>query len=183
MDEKRQFERGDIITKSSVKGWFVIYDGTPINVTTYTKKYALVLYYDPEKYQKVDDSGTWDKREFLSYATCTEACAENIDENKETFWYTIAEGEDLEAVHKKLAEMHLHWDRDTLTLTNTETGEVIKQLKSPKLNYDGLPIIPSNGFLRSICATIDKVNPKETAGSGAYHNPYYGRYGEDYYDY
>lgn len=179
MNEKRPFTRGDIITKSTSKGWFVIYDGTEVQVTQYTKKYALVLYYDPEKYTKNEDTGVYDRKPFLTYATSTMPCLETIDENKETYWYNIASEEEEAEVMEKLAEFHLHWNKETFTLTDTETGEVIKQLKMPKIAYCGTPIVPSSGFLASICAMVDKVNPKAVS-TPVYANGYNREYWDDY---
>jgi hypothetical protein len=189
MDDKRQFSRGDVIVKSSIKGWFAIYDGSPIKTSSYTTKYSLVLMYDPEKYQKDEETGVYEKRPYLVYATSDTPCPETIDEDKETFWMSIADEDQINDVNGKLCEHGLFWDKVTMSLLCLETGEVIKQLKAPKTEYDGSTIIPSSGYLTSICAGIAAVNPKPITSTYDNRNNLYGdyrdawgRYGYDEYD-
>lgn len=181
MDEKRPFQRGDIIVKTSSQDWFAIYDGAPANsLTSYVKRYTLALSYDKYKYQKNEETGVYERMPHLSYATATTPCDETIDECKETFWYEIADEDTELEVLKKLADMGLHWDKETLTLSNIETGEVIKQLKAQVVKYDGTEIKPSTGFLDSICACVSKLQPSKPSSAYsdyAEYEEYYNRYG------
>lgn len=158
MEEKRPFNRGDFIAKQNKSGWFAIYDGVENRNTYYMKRYSLICMFDPSSYGKLSDGsyGTYQK---FAYATKHTDCEETIDENKESYFYRLATDDEIKEAMKVLEEQGFKWDPKEFTLTDINTGEIVKKVVHPKTKYSGGIIKPTRGVMK---AFMDKLASKET---------------------
>ena len=158
MEEKKPFNKGDIIVKKTVKGWFAIYEGNLVPGYGYQKKYSLIAVYDPEKYQKMEN-GEYAKAPFFANATKFERCPESIDECNECYWYGFANEDDIKYAQDVLLEHGLRWDAENFRLLDVNTGEVVREIVMPKTQYSGAKIHVSRRRLREIHEAIESKTP------------------------
>jgi len=149
MEEKRDFNKGDFIAKTNKQGWFAIYEGCEIRNSYYLKKYTLICAYDPSAYGKQDD-GTYGSYQKFVYATSAHPCDETVDENKESYFYRLATEDEIEAAKKILEEQGFYWNPVEYTLTDLNSGEVVKKIVGPKTKYSGNVIKPTRGVLEAM---------------------------------
>lgn len=169
---------GDFITYVNKPGAFGIYEGVLVDSTTqYLKSYSLVLYYEPNKY--VDTEDGYKAIEYLDIATDSKRCEKTIDTNKENYWWHVATSKQKEEAINKLKEKGYLWDEENFRLINIETGEIVKKIYFPKIEYKGEIIKPIcekfKNFLKNFVKT--KTKPSTTS----YTQGGYNRMYEDYY--
>lgn len=187
---KKIFERGDFVRYINKPNSFGIYEGIDLDPSMkYTKKYSLVLFFDPSKYGQHGDGGGWSSKPVMELPSDDKPCPKTIDTDKEDYSWRLCRPTEIEDAIKKMAEFNLEWDKETMSLIDTETGEIIHKVVVPKLEYKGNIIKPiCEKFKKIIKKYVIKEN-KPNYGYGGYngyagHSPYYSQYDyeQEYWD-
>ena len=180
MEEKRTFKKGDFITFDNKPGSFVIFEGIDISTTSY-KKLSVIANYDPSKYRQHED-GTYRTSPFLEVATKFTRCEKTVDEEKETYWVRLCTEAEKGKALEKLAEYGYGWDEENLAITNKNTGELIRKVVEPKVEYHGEIIRPiTEKFKKLLRLFCVESNKKKYSYSGTGYP--YGRYWDEDYEY
>ena len=185
--EYGNFEKGDFLTWVNKPGCFGIYEGKNLNdSTTYAKRMTLIVFFDPSKYTETNDG--YKNVPFLDVSKGAHVCEKTVDTEKEDYWWHKAnEQQKIDAINT-LAEWGYYWDEEELALVEIATGEIIKRIIIPKIEYNGEIVKPIRQSFKDKLVDFVKLKNKPTTttnyGSPSY--PYYGRgdeYGyEGYYD-
>lgn len=180
-EEKRTFKQGDFVTYDNKPGSFVIFEGIDNSTSTY-KKLSVIVNYDPSKYRQHDD-GVYRSSPFLEVATKDTRCEKTLDEDKETYWVRLCTPGEKERALAKLEEYGYAWNEELMAIVNKDTGEIIRKVVTPKVEYHGEIIRPITAkfkkLLRMFCIETNrkKYSYQNSGGYGGY-----GRYGWDGYD-
>ena len=139
--EKRTFKRGDFLTYGNSIGSFYIYGGDivddPYVYSRYSKKYSLLLSFEPRKYMK-NANGDWDWGEYFR----VNDDERTINTDKEDFWYRLCTKDEKETALKIMNEHGYTWDEETLSVISIVTGEIIASAKEAEIIYYGDRIKP-----------------------------------------
>lgn len=186
MEEKKTFKKGDFITYDNKPGSFVIFEGIDNSTSSY-KKLSVIANYDPSKYRQHDD-GTYRTSPFLEVATKDTRCEKTLDDEKETFWVRLCTPREKENALAKLEEYGYYWNEDLLALIDKETGEIIRKVITPKIEYHGEIIKPITEkfkkLLRMFCIETNRKKYSYQNDTRYQYGRYWDEcgYGEDYYD-
>lgn len=190
-----EFSKGEFIRYINKPASFGIFEGVDLDPTMkYTKKWSLVIFFDPSKYCQ-DADGKWDTRPVIELGKDGKPCPKSVDTMKEDYSWKICTPIEKKAAIEKLAEFGLEWDEEEMTLTDVQTGEILHKVIVPKIEYNGELIKPIRGEFKEMIKNyvINENKPTysstypTTYGAGGYgqrhmHSPYYNEYGE-YEDY
>ncbi len=141
------FKRGDFIKYKVYNDniTFGIFEGNDVSFSEWSKKYSLALYYESKKYcQDPEPSRGWDYREVLDTSNNTKHCAKVIDTLVEDSWWSLCDEKEKKNAIATLERLHYHWDEKNLTLTSTETNEVVYKIHIPQPpSYNGEVVKPT----------------------------------------
>jgi hypothetical protein len=175
--EKKFFKKGDFITYDNKPGSFVIYEGIDNSTTSY-KKLSVIVNYDPSKYRQHED-GTYRTSPFLEVATKSARCEKTLDDDRETYWIRLCTPAEKEKAIDLLQENGYYWNEDLLAIIDIETGEIVRKIVEPKVEYHGEIIRPITEkfkkILRMFCV---ESNKKKYSYQNDYR--YNGRYWDEY---
>ena len=179
--ETYKFKPGDFITNSNKPGSFAIFEGIGYQ-TSYAmyNKYSVIANYDPRKYMELSN-GTWDSIPNLDVATSTTRCDQLVDGDTDSFWWRLCTQQEKEKSIGILDSYGYYWNENLLAIIDKNTGEIVRNIVQPKIEYNGETIKPISkklkDLLRKVCDRIIK-----NKYSYSYSSSYYGEHG-DYYDY
>ena len=181
MEETRMFKKGDFITYNNKPGSFSIFEGIDLSTSSY-KRFSVIVDYDPNKYRKHDD-GEYKSSPFFEVATKTTRCDKTVDEGYETYWVRVCTDAEKERAIDIMQQYGYYWNEDLLAVINKETGEIIRKVVNPKLEYHGEIIRPITKRLKKLLRIFCvENNKKKYSATTYYYNPYYSYY-DEYYDY
>jgi hypothetical protein len=187
--EKRFFKQGDFVTYDNKPGSFVIFEGIDNSTSNY-KKLSVIVNYDPSKYRQHDD-GTYRSSPFLEVATKNTRCEKTLDEDKETYWVRLCTPTEKAKALKTLEEYGYVWNEELLAIVDKNTGEIIRKVVAPKVEYHGEIIRPITKkfkkLLRMFCIETNKKkysyqNSGYPYGRYPAWDGYDDEYGYGYYD-
>ena len=157
--EKVRFQKGDFLKKNHKKGSFMIYEGDDISTTNF-KKITLLLFYDPEAYER-NSMGVYEQTPRLYVGDKYKPSSETIDTMVEDYWISICNEEEIQAAHQKLQEYGYKWDAEKMELTKIENGELVRKIIVPDNTYYGHIIKPSPNQFKDLaqkyCQEENKV--------------------------
>ena len=157
--EKKPFQKGDFLKKNNKKGSFMIYEGDNLSKTT-LKKMSLVVYYDPEAFER-NENGVYEQMKKLYVGDKYKPSSETIDTEKEDYWVSLCNEEEIQAAHQKLQEYGYKWDAEKMELTKIENGEIVRKIIVPDNTYYGHTIKPSPSQFKDLaqkyCQEENKV--------------------------
>lgn len=165
---KRTFKKGEFITNTNKPGSFAIFEGIECESYGVTKKYSAIASYDPSKYRENPNGGGWASLPYLEVATKTTRCTTTVDGDTESFWWRPCTEEEIEKATDILQDYGYYWNDDLLSIISKDTGEIVRTIVEPKVEYNGDVIKPiSKKFkelLRKVCDNIikDKYSYKTT---------------------
>lgn len=178
---KRPFYKGCFVTTCNKEGTFCIYEGEEVRAKySAQKRYSVILSYDPKKYMKTEE-GKWDSVPFLEVDDGNNPCEKQVDDKCESYWERLCTDEEIEQAHKIINQYGFAWNEKTLTLTKIATGEIVRRLKTPKIEYSGEKIVPITKEKMSLLKKVCKDANKPLATAHDYCEEYwngYGRYDE-----
>lgn len=163
-----KFEKGDFITWINKPNCFGIFEGIDLTPSyQYSKKYSLALFFDPNKYAQ-NDNGTYDNKPNLDISVGERRCEKTIDTDSEDYWWHKLTPIQYENAIATLEEWGYRWDEKTLSLIEIETGEIIKQIVIPKIEYNGEVVKPICEDFKTKLVDFVKEKNKPTTyyGSG-----------------
>jgi len=168
------FEKGDFVGWINVPGSFGIYEGKNLNTNgTYPKKMSLIMYYNPRKYMQVGDS--YKEQPYMEVAENGNPCEKTIDTDKEDYWWHVLTPMQYENALNVLEKHGYRWDEESLALIKIDTGEIVKQIAAPKLEYNGEIVKPIRQDFKSKLTNFVKTQTKSTpyyySGYGCCHFP------------
>jgi hypothetical protein len=178
------FEKGDFVTWINKPGCFGIYEGKNLNDNSlYTKKMTLLAFFDPSKYTDTEEG--YKTIPFLDVSKDKHVCEKTMDTEKEDYWWHKATKEQKENAMNILAEWGYYWDEENLALVKIDTGEIIKRIIIPKLEYNGEVVKPICDSFKDKLVDFVKLKNKPTTTTynyGHQNYPYWCRGEESMYD-
>ena len=187
MDENKKFEKGQFLTNSNKPGSFVIFEGIERDSTTVTKRYSVIANYEPSKYRELPN-GTWGSTPFMEVATNTTRCQQTVEGDETSYWWRPCTEREKETAISVLHNYGYYWNEELKALINEETGEIVRTIITPKLEYHGELIRPITqeykDLLRKICFDANKAKYSYENTNYRYSGGYgcYGGWDEDWYD-
>ncbi len=185
-----KFKKGEIISTGVISNpSYVIFEGKDMP-SEYGNKYSVIAYYTPNKYVK-NDEGHYEPTEFIEVATKYVPCEKTIDSDAPSYWNRRCNEEEKEKALSIFKKYGYEWNEEDLTLSNSNTNEIIYQIKIPKLKYNGEFIKPIckkfKNILKSFCISKSKGAKKYYNSSYYdqnydYSRGYWERGHEDYWD-
>lgn len=181
-NSSNKFKPGDFITFSNKSGAFAIYEGVDISTTTY-KKLTAILTYDPAKYTQTTEG--YKMIPFMETSTKTKCCEKTIDTDESCYWTRKCTDEEVEEAIEVMRKYGYLWDEENLAVVAMDSGDIITQVRLPKLEYKGQIIKPMTDkfkkLLRLFC--LDKNKKVEYSYPYSRYWGMDGEYGyEDYWD-
>ena len=175
------FKKGDFVKYATYsdqdKFTFGIFEGVDLAPQwKYAKKYSLVAYYDSKQYtQDKYNLVKYEYKPTLSVARddCNQECAKTIDTLKEDSWWKLCTNEDKKRANEILKSYGYEWNDETMELIDLETGEILHQIKTPKLEYNGNPIKPIDESFKNILKKAALSQIKTSYYTNQYQYGYY----------
>lgn len=160
MYQKRFFQKGDFVTEDKRKGSFMIYEGNDTSASTCYKRMSVICAYDPEKYKRGDD-GIYRNVPELEVSSKNKKCITKIDTDREDYWYRLCTPLEKVRAIEILSQYGYEWDEENLSLIDTDTGEIISKIITPKNEYNGEIVKPITHHLKSLlkgcCVSANKT--------------------------
>lgn len=186
MEEKREFKKGDFIRSKSKPASFAIFEGIDLNPSyTYSKRYTVAAFFDPDKYCQNENGCGWSSRPVLEVATKTKPCEKTVDTLKEDYSWVICTEKEKEVAIKVLLDHGFEWNEELLSLIDIESGEIVHKVIIPKLEYKGNIIKPITDKFKMLLRSYTEKENKPNYNYGRnYDNGYgynyssYGRYND-----
>lgn len=188
--EKRTFNKGDFVkycvNNNGTKVTFGIFEGIDLEPSyQYTKKYSLLLYYDSRKYCNQSTNGNdWGYKPSLEVSLNGKPCEKSIDTLEEDTWWSLCTPEEKENAIHVLHSYGYEWDEELMSLIDIKTGEIVRKIIIPKIEYNGEIIKPITQTLKDKLKKV--VKKKNTTSVYGYYPPcqsvHYGHGYDGYYD-
>ena len=158
--ETYKFIPGDFITNSNKPGSFAIFEGIESeSISSTYKKYSVIAYYDPRKYMELPD-GSWGSIPNMDVATSTTRCDQLVDGDSDSFWWSVCTPQEKERALGILEDYGYYWNEDLLSIIDKKTGEIVRNIIQPKIEYNGETVKPISkklkNLLRKVCDGIIK---------------------------
>ena len=172
---KRQFEKGEFITNTNKPGSFAIFEGVECDSqSSYYKKYSVIAYYDPAKYRELP-GGNWGTVPHLDVATRTTRCEQSVDGDTESYWWRPCTPREKERAIDILQQYGYYWNEDLTAIVAKDTGEIVRTIVEPKLQYNGEVVKPISQKLKDLLKRVcDEIIDRKYSYKTAYVNDYYG---------
>lgn len=158
--EKRAFKKGEFITNTNKPGSFAIFEGIECESYTTTKKYSVIAAYDPAKYRENPEGGGWATLPYLEVASAVTRCTTTVDGDTESFWWRPCNEREVERAMDILQSYGYYWNSDLQAIIAKDTGEIIRTIVEPKLEYNGDVVKPISQklkeLLKKVCDNIIK---------------------------
>lgn len=143
MEGKRKFEKGDFLKYDNKPGSFAIFEGIDLMPTyQYTKKYSVVVFFDPSKYCENENGCGWGTRPYLEVVKPNKPCEKTLDTLEEDYFWKVCTPREKEMALATLEEYGYEWDEENLELIEQTSGKVVYKIIVPKLEYNGDIIKP-----------------------------------------
>lgn len=173
-ETKRTFKKGDFITNTNKPGSFAIFEGIERESYTTSKKFSVIVYYDPNKYCENQNGSGWDYQKFLEVATTKTRCDQTVD-GEESYWWKLCTEEEIEKAIQVLWDYGYCWNEKLLCIVNRETGEVVRPITEPNLKYNGETVRPISKRLKDLLiGACKKMIEKKYSYSSNYYQVCYG---------
>ena len=174
-EDKRFFEKGDFVTNPNKPGSFAIFEGIECESYSSLKKYSAIAAYDPSKFQEIT-KGNWETLPYLEVATKTTRCSTKIDGDAPSYWFRLCTEKEKENALNVLQDYGYYWNEDLLSIISKDTGEIIRTIADPKIEYNGNVIKPISrklkDMLKNVCDSI--IKKKYSYNSETYYSCYGG---------
>lgn len=180
--EKRIFQKGEFITNTNKPTSFAIFEGIEMESYGVNKKYSVIAAYDPSKYRELPNGGGWASQPYLEVATSTTRCEQTVDGDTESYWWKPCTPEQKEKAIATLEDYGYHWNEELMAIVDKETGEIVRTIVVPKLEYHGEVVKPITqkvkAFLLKVCK---EINMKKYSYQTNYYSGGYGCW-DEYWD-
>lgn len=181
-ETKKIFNKGDFIKNINKPKAFGIFEGIDLDPSMkYSKKYSLVVYFDPSKYCKDEDGPGWSSRPVLDITQNGVPCEKTIDTLKEDYSWRVCNDEEKQQAIEKLEEYNLYWDEEIMSLVDKESGEILHKMIIPKLEYHGEVIKPIQIEFKSLLKNYIKKENKPSYSTSYNNNFSRGTYPHSHY--
>jgi flagellar basal body rod protein FlgC len=167
-----KFKPGDFITFTNKEGSFAIYEGVDVSTSTF-KKLTTILSYDPSKYMQTDEG--YKMIPHMEVSTKLSNCEKTIDSNESNYWTRKCNEDEIKKALEIMKEYGYAWDKDNLSVVNSDTGSVIAKIHIPKIEYKGQIIKPTSFKLKQLLKMFcTQKNKKTTSYTYPGYWDYYG---------
>lgn len=171
----KYFQPGDIITNTYGSS-FCIYEGRHIPSHSGVDRYSLLVYYNPNRYQRARDGWSYD--EFLDFAEDGHEVEFKITTNVENSTYRLCTQFERERFKAILERFGYVWNDEKMALERIEDRNVISKIEPIKeVAYDGEIIAPRNKEASETLSSLLKTLKPKTY---YYDDDTYG-YGRSFY--
>ena len=163
-----KFKKGDFIKLNSTPNSFFIYEGieTELYQNSMYKRYSVIVFYDPEKYVKVEDK--WETVPNLVVAKPSQPLDRRIESDEEGSVYSKLSEEEKREALKILDKWGYKWNEETLTISKKDDTESV-QIYIPKITYEGEEVRPisedNKKLLHKVCNEKSIKKPETTYSS------------------
>jgi hypothetical protein len=183
MKEFRKFKKGEFITNTNKPGSFAIFEGIEVESYSTMKKFSAIAAYDPNKYRELPNGAGWATQPFLDVATKTKRCDTTVDGDTTSYWWRPCSEKEIEKAIDILHGYGYYWNEDLLSIIDKETGEVIRTVVEPKLEYHGEVVKPiSQKFKELLSKVCHGIIEKKYSYKTSYYGGCYGFWDEEYWD-
>ncbi len=166
---KRAFKKGEFITNTNKPGSFAIFEGIECESYTTSKKYSVIVYYDPNKYCENDNGSGWVHKPHLDVATNSTRCDITVDGDTESYWWKPCSDKEIEKAIDILQSYGYYWNEDLLAVVAKDTGEIIRTVIEPKVEYNGEVVKPISQRLKELLKNVcDGIIKKKYSYQGTY---------------
>ena len=156
---KRAFRKGEFITNTNKPGSFAIFEGNECESYGSFKKYTAVLSFEPSKHHQVE-SGEWVTSPYLDIAVPGRKCETTVDGDTESYWWRPCTDKEKERALDILQGYGYFWNEELKAVIARESGEIIKSIVEPKLEYNGEVVKTASSklkdLLRKVCDAMIK---------------------------
>lgn len=171
------FKKGDFITNKNKPGSFAIFEGIEAESYTTVKKYSVIACYDPSKYKQLSN-GRYACVPYLDVATRTERCEQTVDGDTSSYWWRLCSDKEKKMAIKLLEDYGFGWDAESKSIVKKDTGEIVRTIIEPKIEYNGQIVKPISRrlkeLLRKVCNDITKKKYAYSYSHNDYYNEFWG---------
>lgn len=180
---KRDFKKGEFIMNTNKPGSFAIFEGIEAESYSATKKYSVIVSYDPSKYRELPTGG-WGSLPYIEVATKCTRCETTVDGDTSSYWWRPCTESEKEKAIGVLQEYGYYWNEELLSIIDKETGEIVRTVVEPKIEYNGEVVKPISQKLRSLLKRVcDEITKKRYSYQSTYYGGCCGGFWEgDYWD-
>lgn len=175
------FEPGDFLTYDNKPGSFAIFEGIEQPSNTTTRKFSVLASYDPSKYREHED-GAWRSSPFIEVATRDTRCSQLVENACESFWWRVCTEAEKEKAIDILQQYGYYWNEDLLSIISKDTGEIIRTVAKPTLEYHGEIVKPITKkikeFIQNLC--FEGIKKKYSYSQTCYHGCWDGYWDEEW---
>ena len=179
---KRMFRKGEFITYTNKPGSFAIFEGIEDDRSDSAKKYSVIVFYDPKKYCESSNGNGWTIMPFMEVATSKTRCTQKA-ECFESSWWRPCTKKEKERALDTLQEYGYYWNEELKSIINKDTGEILRKIIEPKLDYNGDVVKPISSEMRTLLKKVcDEITEKEYSYQSSQYYCYGDFWNGDFWD-